>query len=320
MALPACANESGIYGALCLAVARIEALCTLPFRRKGLGTIYAWTNRLLLPGTTWCQAEVFSGAWLRLPTFDPYWGPVAVGGRPYEPEIRKMLEGIGAWLSGRRWAFLDCGANFGYWSLFAASGAVRCPSVIAVEANPLTFQILDENARRNGNRIRRLQRAIAATSGARLQLSHVDLRAHANARVTVPATSCQEATCEVMTVTLDDVIRQELPPDCGPLVIKLDVEGKEAEALGGFREFRNIDHVILYEDHGSDPDCGATAAFLSEGYLIHHLSGDGRTSIIRSVEEAANHKPSRVRGYNFAASLPASAFTAWIQRRPRLAT
>lgn len=290
---------------MCLAVSRVEALLTAPLGKKGLGTAYRLTNRYLLPGETFCRAQVAENAWMRVQTFEPYWGPVMIGQRPYEPEIRHVIEFAASLMNGREWAFLDCGANFGYWSAIVSSSEIGCPRVAAVEANPSTFHKLLETVELNQYRFRALHFAISDTCGERVFIQDFGPKAHAMARATT-----EPVGVPVVTVSLDGLIDQLRWQDAGALVIKLDVEGHEAKALAGARRLRDSirEHLFIYEDHGSDAACENTAAFLGEGYSVFHVNALGECEPVTDLDMVRRTKRNPVHGYNFVAVMPGSEF------------
>lgn len=303
-------NESGAYGAMCLAVSRIEALLTAPVGKKGLGTAYRLTNQYLLPGQTWCRAEIAPETWMRVPTFEPYWAPVAVGKRPYEPEILRLLQFLRKHLNGREWAFLDCGANFGYWSAIV-SGPEFGAKAAAIEASPSTYQRLLETARLNLNRFDTLQYALTDRDGGVVRFEKLEARLHATARV------CEQGDgVEVQSISIDGLIEKLGWQREDALIIKLDVEGCETKALAGAKKMRRQvpEHLWIYEDHGSEGDCANTAAFLSEGYAVYYVDRVGAISKVTELDDVRRVKLNPVRGYNFVAAPPESGFSAAMSR------
>jgi hypothetical protein len=166
-------NDGGLYGSICIAVARIEALLLSLIRKRGLGTAYKLTGQILR-NSPMCRAEISPGGWMALSVLDPYWGPVAVGGRDYEPEIGSLLRRVAPQLEN--WGFLDCGANFGYWSAFVAALNIGCRSVAAVELNPLTYAWLVETARLNGG-FATFNSAVSGRTGEAVYVENADSHA-----------------------------------------------------------------------------------------------------------------------------------------------
>src|ERR1700686_3810055 len=69
---------------------------------------------------------------------DRYWPRWMVDGFTYEDEIARVLDRI-----LKPWSlFIDCGANNGYWSLYAASRIGSNDRVVAIEAGEANFRRL----------------------------------------------------------------------------------------------------------------------------------------------------------------------------------
>lgn len=59
----------------------------------------------------------------------------------YEPDVRMALQ----FLLKPGNTFIDCGANVGYFSVQAAQLVGNAGKVISIEANPLTYSLLERN-------------------------------------------------------------------------------------------------------------------------------------------------------------------------------
>jgi FkbM family methyltransferase len=167
-----------------------------------------------------------------------------------------------AWLDARVGpsdAVWDVGANVGGYSLIAAAaGAAR---VVAVEPAPASYAALCENVRLNGfeHVITPLPVVLAArTSVALLDLG--DPLAGATHRLAADGTA-------VLGFALDDLLeRFELP---APTLLKLDVDGSEADVLAGAAttlarpELRSV--LIEIETASEDAVAGAMGA---AGYAL----------------------------------------------------
>lgn len=139
--------------------------------------------------------------------------------------------------------FLDCGANYGYFTLLAASVAGPSLAVHAFEPQPLIFERLRRNVERCGCRVQ-LHRIALGDRPGRVALAQPRRRASGNAYVS------PEGGLEVEVGVLDDVVAATR----GKLVVKLDVEGYEWPVLKGARRLireasRAVVVVELYSDH-----------------------------------------------------------------------
>jgi FkbM family methyltransferase len=224
---------------------------------------------------------------------DPYWARLIARSFVYEVEIRDAL----TLLRGVDFAFLDCGSNLGYWSVFCSDAAIGCQQVLAVEASATTFPLLERNRRLNNDRFRTLHRAIFSRSGEIVRI-HQPGSDHASAGI-------GETGMEVETTTIDDLAAAMR--SCALLVIKLDVEGVEIPAFEGASQALKGPAVVMFEDHGSDPTskvCRFVMDTLALDVFAH--DGDGGFVRLRSADEASALKTNPKKGYNFFAVTPAA--------------
>jgi FkbM family methyltransferase len=264
------------------------------FRPMGLRG-YSRTSHLIARSLTSCpDVSVLINPDTRFvfPLDDVYWVRLMAHGYAYEPEIRALLHRIGPF------ALLDGGANYGYWSALVTSSEFGAQ---AVEASGATFERLRVTAMANGDRFSCVHAAIAARSGESVQMHGAE---HA-ARSTVTREEPQGES--VNTVTIDDLVAEHAELQ-QRLVIKLDVEGAEIEALEGARETLKADPLVIYEDHGRDRESLVTAVLLEQlGWEVGLLTASGPERI-RSVEELTARKTDRRHGYNCVAFRPGSSW------------
>ena len=88
---------------------------------------------------------------------DPYWNRLMHEPCRYEPEIFHCFDLI----KEEPFAFVDGGANWGFWSVLATSQQYGAVETVAYEPMPATFEFLRRNAEHTGERFRVVQRAIA---------------------------------------------------------------------------------------------------------------------------------------------------------------
>jgi FkbM family methyltransferase len=180
------------------------------------------------------------------PLGDGYWSLLLDRRFQYEAEIENFLRGV----ADVSYTFIDGGANFGLWSVLASSKPYGAHNVVAIEASAATVERLARNAAINGGRFVILHRAIGAASGGRVWLTgqkhealHVDASAGANG-------SGQGESVEMMA--LDSLLDLGLAPPQQRLVIKLDVEGMEIDAIKGSKRLMASEVVFIAEEHGAD--------------------------------------------------------------------
>lgn len=289
---------------IAVAAARLVSRGSRLWRQRGLGTIFLKLNALQAFKGTECVVEFLPECRFALPVFEPYWGPTVVGGRPYEPEVVHLFRGV----RDLDPAFVDCGANWGYYSVLVTSPAFGYRGAVAIEANPTTFARLRENARLNGDRFACLPFAIGARSDERVRLASTEH--HAVAHV---VEGDGQGGVEVETITIDDAIARAGLSDRDRFVVKIDVEGQELNALAGARALRErTDHLIVYEDWAST-GFETSAALLAQGYSVFYVRTDGRCRTVGRIEDArpivAEDGPVS-RPCNFGATRPGGAFAA----------
>lgn len=220
------------------------------------------------------------------PLGDHYWHPVFLG-RAYEPAVDLLFRRI----KTVPYALIDCGANMGYWSLRASSREFGAHKVVAIEAAKSNFDLLENNARANGERFTALHRAISGESGKTLRLfgkmhfgRSLDPNWHKGASGHAE---------EVETITIDEIADRFLPVGGQPIVIKLDVEGVEVEAMNGGRKTMEAGALLIYEDHRKESRHPASAHLLKMGDMeIWHLTKAGILSQFQSLEDVARAKAS----------------------------
>jgi FkbM family methyltransferase len=146
----------------------------------------------------------------------------------YEPQatmiIRRLVENGGT--------FVDVGAHWGYYSLIVAEHVGRSGLVVAIEADPRIYAILERSMALNDlPQVRLVHAAAAAAPGV---LSLVGFDEHSDnwgtSRI-AGATSKSRTLCEVSARSIDDLL-DEFGLEIVDLV-KMDIEGAEGMALAG---------------------------------------------------------------------------------------
>lgn len=126
--------------------------------------------------------------------------------------------------------FVDVGAHVGLYAL--RLGKFRAGKVIALEANPRTFDTLCENIILNDlDNVEPRNLAAWHTSGVELQMYDAHGLESGGSTGAVQIGEAREVGTAT-TITLDDL----LLPDTKPDLIKIDVEGAEVDVLVGAQE------------------------------------------------------------------------------------
>ncbi len=247
---------------------------------RGLGRVFSPENAVFLHSPGCPPFKIYLN--------DGYWTRFALYHRAYEPEVARIMQAAHSHTD----LFCDLGANKGYWTIRASA---LFKSVLAVEASGATYHQLAENAGHLAN-VTLQQAAIFSRSGQEMTFINVH-NSHASARLSQNgAAAPQDHTETVLTTTIDDLI-----PKGTTALIKLDVEGAEVAALNGAQRCLHDGSVILYEDHGAEPDCPPSACLLSQPDMQIY-SIDPGPRCLTSVKAVRQIKSDPFKGYNFMAA------------------
>jgi FkbM family methyltransferase len=182
-------------------------------------------------------------ATFEFPYGDGYWSKLLNRSYHYEDELELLFRDS----ADVDYTLLDCGANFGYWSVLVSSAPFGSHKAIAIEPSSQNFAKLKNNAEINGNRFDLMKCAIGDARGtARLSGTKHEAFSIAGA-----ASNGGE---DVPVVSLDNLIDDGKISASGKFLIKLDVEGVEVEAIKGGARLLQGDSVLLCEEHGNDPN------------------------------------------------------------------
>src|SRR3569833_3512640 len=95
------------------------------------------------------------------PYGDGYWSKLLNRSFRYEDELELLFRDS----AGGDYTLIDCGANFGYWSVLVSSAPYGSHKAIAIEPSSQNFSKLRNNAAINGNRFEVMKCAIGAARG-----------------------------------------------------------------------------------------------------------------------------------------------------------
>lgn len=254
------------------------------------------------------RIDLGGGAMLSYELNDVYWTQYARNPRGYEPELWQVLEN----LAGPNTLFIDGGANIGFWSVVAASRIKNKDRVIAIEASDAVLPRLIANQKLNAESFTVLPRAVWSNSDETLTFTVSSV--HSASGLVDDGEFPALRKIQVRTISVDDVVRDAARknirnPD---VIVKLDVEGTEWQALEGMQgTLKTHNTLLIYEDHSKDKASETTTRFLAGGLNLYYVDGDTRTTrAIRDAKELEAIKTLRHRGYNFIACVPGSKFDA----------
>ena len=292
------AAVSGLPASLQLMLLRAAGVVSRIFKYPGMRRL-TWGVAPLFNSQNTAVLELPSGGRLEIYLNDGYWSKLLKKGYIYEPGLSSILERV---LAQTDTYFLDCGANIGYWSV-VASQLLPPGRVVALEASPPQFERLRRNAQLNQGRIEAILGALWSRDGDSLVIM-TNERWHAGSSVVnwkdkVGQTRFHEYNIE--SVTIDTICNRYIPDRDARIVIKLDVEGAEVQALQGAREVLSSREVIVcYEDHGQDPACSASRFVIEDlGFDVFYCGEHNTLMRISSIEEVRSIKTDVTVGYNF---------------------
>jgi FkbM family methyltransferase len=248
-----------------------------------------------------------SDAVFEFPYGDGYWSKLLNRSYRYEDELELLFQDS----ADVEYTLLDCGANYGYWSVLVSSAPYGSHKAIAVEPSSQNFSKLANNAAINGNRFELMKCAIGAARGtARLSGTK-----HEAFSIAGGADADGE---EVPVIALDDLLDGgKISPD-EKFLVKLDVEGVEIEAIKGSTRLLQRDTAILCEEHGNDRNHSVSRYILEQTplKLIVYDPRSGRFETVTELSILDRIKVSTHVGYNVLGT--ASAF--WENRLHSLNT
>jgi FkbM family methyltransferase len=246
------------------------------------------------------QVRLNDDAVFEFPYGDGYWSKLLNRSFQYENELELLFQDS----ADVDYTLLDCGANYGYWSVLVSSRPFGSHRAIAIEPSGQNFPKLANNARINGNRFETMKCAIGAARGT-ARLSGTKHEAFSIA-------GDQADGEEVPVIALDNLLDDGKIAPAGKYLIKLDVEGVEIEAMKGGKRLLQEDSVLLCEEHGNDPK-HTVSRYILEQTPLKLIVYDPRSNRMETVKELSildRIKVSTHVGYNVFGT--ASAF--WQER------
>ena len=213
-----------------------------------------------------------SDAVFEFPYGDGYWSKLLNRSYHYEDELEVLFRDF----ADADYTFIDCGANYGYWSVLVSSAPYGSHKVIAIEPSSQNFPKLANNASVNGNRFELMKCAIGSTRGT--------ARLTGTKHEAFSITGAGGGGEEVPVIALDNLIDDgKVSPD-GKYLIKLDVEGVEIEAIKGGARLLQTDSVLLCEEHGNDRE-HTVSRYILEKTPLTLMVYDPLSSRLETVKE-----------------------------------
>jgi FkbM family methyltransferase len=218
------------------------------------------------------EIKLNSDATFAFPYGDGYWSKLLNRTFSYEDELDLLFQDS----ANVDYTLLDCGANYGYWSVLVSSTPYGSHKAIAVEPSGANFPKLANNAKINGNRFEVMKCAIGPGRGT-ARLSGTKHEAFSIA-------GDQDGGEEVPVIALDNLLDDGKVAAGGKFLIKLDVEGVEIEAMKGGKRMLREDSVLLCEEHGNDPK-HTVSRYILEQTPLKLIVYDPRSKRMETVKE-----------------------------------
>jgi FkbM family methyltransferase len=194
-------------------------------------------------------------------------------------------------------AFIDLGANIGYWSCRCLS-MYKVKKLIVVEPNPEILVNLKRNLELNGFTGEVIEKALTKESNKTVEL-HVDQKNVAGGSLL--STNRKEVVFNVQSVSLNDILKSTIDSE-ELIVVKMDIEGSELEVLKSSSNLGRQNVIYIYEDHGSDMNSKTTSYLLNtELYHVWLLRDNAQPLFISGLSILNQAKVSRKVGYNLLA-------------------
>lgn len=297
-------TNARMIGHLVILAIKASGCALAPLRHRFLWHICKYLGKTVEKYKFYCTMRIGADSLFRFYLHDPYWSMLLSKTFSYEEELAIVL----ARTKDLDFAFVDCGANFGYWSVLASSTEANAHKVVSIEASPETYEALAGNWDLNSRRFEIVGAGVSSETGTEVEVSRG--RGHAGAHIGASRQG-ERKIGTVSTITIDDVLLNafggKIPPR---ILLKLDVEGAEISALQGARMTLMQDCLICYEDHGRDRESATS------NYMLHTLRwpvffvhpNDGLISVMHSLADVNRIKMLKIRGTNFFACRPDSAF------------
>jgi FkbM family methyltransferase len=268
------------------------ALMLAPMEFKGFSHA-ARLVRTVLPSQRAIRVKFADDCQFEYPYGDGYWGVLLDNRRTYDPGSERFLK----FVSDVPYAFIDCGANFGYMSVVVSSSGFGSKPAIAIEADADNYERVVRNCEINGNRFDHRHNAIFSKSGEKVSLYGAKHEARS-----ILAEGGGPSHGMVVTLALDDLDGWVKAHGDGPIVLKLDVEGVEEDAIKGADRLLKRDSLIIYEDHGGD-STHQISRFLKDACGMRLFYGEtGGLGEIERYEQLDAIKTNRRKGYDLLAT------------------
>ena len=159
---------------------------------------------------------------------DPYYNRLIYPKFKYEPEIEFLLKK----LRDIDFLFLDAGANYGYWSLLASSKKFNKKKAIALEPLKSNYNFLYKNKLDNKNRFKSLNLGVGEKKKY-TKIYYSDQNSNVVYASIYKDNNKKLISEKIKIDKIDNILSKRKEKN---LVIKIDIEGNEINALNGAKK------------------------------------------------------------------------------------
>jgi HAD superfamily hydrolase (TIGR01549 family) len=173
---------------------------------------------------------------------------------------------------------------------------------------------LKQNQKLNADTFRIIEKAIWEKSGEAVTFNLLDNPILSTIHLRNGQKPKKKKTVD--TITIDDIAKEAFKktPSASNIVIKLDVQDAELEALAGASEtLKKKNALVIYEDARSSPESETTASVLKNGFHVYYVDPEWKVRQIHSAGELTAIKQPPRNGYNFLACSPGTDFDKKMQ-------
>lgn len=217
------------------------------------------------------------------------------GGKSHHSEIRLARYIIQELEMGD--IFIDVGAHYGYFSLLAANLIGASGRVIAFEASPTTFRILEKNLAALSN-TSAYHQAISDTAETLTFYEFPNLYSEYNSLDITQFEKenwFQDAPPQKVDVAAIPLGKYLGTQSIIPKMIKIDVEGGEFKVIRGLKSFLKIHHPIitmeyLSEKRGNQAHANACDLLKQLGYQGFIINEKGRLDTVNDLNQSINKR------------------------------
>lgn len=271
---------------------RYAGWMTRPIEYVGFSKV-AGLVRVFVPSKRKVRTQLFEDTLFEYAYADGYWSRLAYNGDVYARNEEDFLMAM----RDVNFAYIDCGANFGYMSSIVSSKAYGKKPAIAIEADPNTFQILENNTKLNQNRFEIRHNAIFSKSG-----EMVNIHGDKHEARSILNDEGERVSGNVETLALDDLKNWYSKQKAEALILKLDVEGVEIDALKGSTKLLKENTLVMFEDHASDKTHEVSNYLMNTLSMRIYYSEETGCRELKTIEDVAKLKTNPRVGYDFIAT------------------